>query len=420
MGSLCKKPVVVTDPVTGNKIKAKSKKWWGQYRDASGRLRRHPLLADKKAAQALLSELVRQVECEKAGLADPSDAQRKRPLKTHLTEYRDYLVNKGVTPKQVAESTRQIEKLVAACKWKLIPDIAPHAALEYLADLQRAGRSAQTRNHYLKSVKSFTGWLVRERRAPRDPLAHLSRLNVSTDRRHDRRALSPDDFALLIEAARTGKTVEGISGPDRAMMYTLASWTGFRKGEIGSLTARSLDLDGDPPTATVAACYSKRRREDTQVLHSELVIQLRTWLATKTHLKPDDLLFPISARAGGLERKTHKMMQRDLEAARTIWIKDAPSPRERREREQSDFLAYENNAGLFADFHACRHLFITSLERAGIRPKVAQTLARHSDIRLTLQVYTHVELHDQTAAIGALPGPPEASTLRDEPVRFRG
>jgi hypothetical protein len=37
---------------------------------------------------------------------------------------------------------------------------------------------------------------------------------------------------------------------------------------------------------------------------------------------------------------------------------------------------------------------------------MAQTLARHSDIRLTLGVYTHVELHDQTAAIGTLPGPP--------------
>jgi hypothetical protein len=36
---------------------------------------------------------------------------------------------------------------------------------------------------------------------------------------------------------------------------------------------------------------------------------------------------------------------------------------------------------------------------------MAQTLARHSDIRLTLGVYTHVELHDQTAAIQSLPGP---------------
>ena len=51
-------------------------------------------------------------------------------------------------------------------------------------------------------------------------------------------------------------------------------------------------------------------------------------------------------------------------------------------------------------------MFITNLERAGIRPKMAQTLARHSDIRLTLGLYTHVELHDQTAAIESLPAPP--------------
>ena len=37
---------------------------------------------------------------------------------------------------------------------------------------------------------------------------------------------------------------------------------------------------------------------------------------------------------------------------------------------------------------------------------MAQMLARRNDIRLTLGVYTHIEPHDQTAAIGALTGPP--------------
>ena len=51
-----------------------------------------------------------------------------------------------------------------------------------------------------------------------------------------------------------------------------AAWTGLRKGEIGSLTTRSLNLDGDPPRVTVAARFSKHRREDRQVLHPELGI----------------------------------------------------------------------------------------------------------------------------------------------------
>jgi integrase len=170
-------------------------------------------------------------------------------------------------------------------------------------------------------------------------------------------------------------------------------------------------LDDDPPTATVAACYSKHRREDTQVLHPELVRQLKEWLATKKFFSPNAPLFSISGRVpGGTDRKTHKMLERDLKAARAKWLKEVEKNQaEYRELLKSDFLCYRDQAGLYADFHSFRHLFITNLERAGISPKMAQVLARHSDIRLTLGIYTHVELHDQTAAIGALPGPPSSA-----------
>ena len=76
-------------------------------------------------------------------------------------------------------------------------------------------------------------------------------LNVQLDRRHDRRALSTEEFSRLIEAAESGKPKICIPGPDRAMMYILAAWTGYRKGEIGSLTKRSLKLDESPQTVTV-------------------------------------------------------------------------------------------------------------------------------------------------------------------------
>jgi hypothetical protein len=45
----------------------------------------------------------------------------------------------------------------------------------------------------------------------------------SLHHRHDRRALSEDEFVRLIAAARNGTQVEGILGPDRAMMYVLAA-----------------------------------------------------------------------------------------------------------------------------------------------------------------------------------------------------
>jgi len=337
MASLHKKPVMVTDPSTGKKVKGKSKKWWAQYKDADGRLRRKPLAVDKTAAKAMLNEIVRRVEREKAGLIDPTEEQRKRPLSVHIEEFESYLANKGVTPKQKQETIAKLKMVIDGRKWKRIADISASGTLEFLGQLRRSkGHSAQTYNHYLKAAKTFTRWLVRDRRTPTDPLAHLSRLNVKTDRRHDRRALSDEEFSRLVEAARAGKRIEGISGPDRAMMYVLAAWTGFRKGEIGSLTLRSLKFDDDPPTATVEACYCKRRREDTQILHVEVARQLKQWLLNKMS-SPSEPLFPISGRVpGGKERKTHKMIERDLMAARKAWLEEAKTDAERKRRRKAE------------------------------------------------------------------------------------
>jgi integrase/recombinase XerD len=380
-----------------------------------------PLASDKTAAQTMLNDRICKVERTKAGLVDPADEQRKRPLREHLADFKRHLTNKGITTKQVTESTKRIQKIVDSRKFKLISDLSADEVVEFLRELRETGKSAQTHNNYLASVKQFSRWLVRDRRIGFDSLAHISGQNVRLDRRHDRRALSSDEFNRLIQAARSGKTIEAIAGPDRAMLYVLAAWTGFRKGELGSLTLRSFHLDDEPATATVAACYSKRRRQDSQVLHPAVAWQLKEWLATKPNLQPEDLLFPVSGRVpGGTERKTNKMMRLDLRAASAKWINESQGqPDEMARREKSEFLSYKSADGLFADFHSNRHMFITSLEQAGLSPKMAQTLARHSDVRLTLGVYTHIGLHDQTSAIESLPAPPsldgdgsEAATLR--------
>ncbi len=98
MASLYKKPVVTTDLASGRKSKTKSKKWWGQYKDANGTLKRVPLAVDKSAAQAMLTNLVQRVERQKAGLVDPTEDQRKRPLAQHVQDFQRYLQNKGVSP----------------------------------------------------------------------------------------------------------------------------------------------------------------------------------------------------------------------------------------------------------------------------------------------------------------------------------
>jgi integrase len=90
--------------------------------------------------------------------------------------------------------------------------------------------------------------------------------------------------------------------------------------------------------------------------------------------------------------------------ARTVWINEANSDAERAARETSDFLKYVDSQGKYADFHGLRHTFVTNLARANISPKMVQTLARHSDIKLTMSIYTHVAPVEQAAAIKSLPG----------------
>jgi integrase len=65
------------------------------------------------------------------------------------------------------------------------------------------------------------------------------------------------------------------------MLYLVAAYTGFRAGELASMTAKSFDLNADPPTLTVQANYSKRRRTDTQPLRPDLAEMLRDYLQEK-------------------------------------------------------------------------------------------------------------------------------------------
>ena len=402
MASLDKKPVRITDPKTGQKFKTDSKKWWGRYVDADGVERRVPLAVDKKIAQRMLNEQVEQAEQGLNG--DPIVEAVKLPIELHLEAFEEHLIAKNNTTLHVTQTVRRVAAYLTTMKRRSIDKIDPASVEGFIARLRKEQKlSLQTCNHYIRAIKTFCNWLVKNNKLLRHPLLSVSLFNADTDRRHCRRPLDATEFQYLLRAAEAGPPVEGMSGEDRFMFYVLAAWTGFRKGELGSVTLRHFKLDGDYPTLTINAAYSKRRREDVQFLHPDVVASFKTWI-DKKNPKADDILFPVSAKTCGTERKTAKMVERDLASAREVWINEANSIAERAAREESDYLKYVDSQGKFADFHGLRHTFITNLSRANVAPKTAQMLARHSDISLTMKIYTHVAPIEQAAAIRALPG----------------
>ncbi len=401
MASLYKKPIVKRDPNTGEKIKTKSKKWWGRYRDETGTEKRIPLASDKSAAQAMLNELVRKAERRAAGLEDPFDKQQQRPLTEHLADFRRDLGNKGRTADYVNTTTQRVRDVLVGCKFIRINDISASRVQEFLAGLREQGRSIATANHYLRAAKMFTRWLLRDRRTNDDRLVHLSFMNADVDRRRIRRPLSMDEFSRLLKAAEGGRPIQKVAGPDRAILYVVGAYTGFRRNEIGSVTRRSFNFTSEPPTLTVEAAYSKHRQMDVIPLRKDFAERILAWLDAKADLLDDSPLFNVT------DKRTAEMIRKDLHAAREAWIEEASDDTERQERQASSFLTYVDDKGHYADFHALRKTFITNLSRAGVTPKTAQSLARHSDINLTMNTYTMLGVHDQAAGVEALPPLPE-------------
>ena len=75
-------------------------------------------------------------------------------------------------------------------------------------------------------------------------------------------------------------------------------------------------------------------------------------------------------------------------------------------------IEYRDGHDRVLDFHALRHTFGTNLARAGVAPKVAQELMRHSDVNLTLGIYSHVEMQDLAGAVEKLPAMPQGRSLK--------
>ena len=348
MANLYKKPIKRKDPKTGKPVKTCAKKWWGRYRDHDGLEKRVPLATDKGAAQTMLNNLVVAAERRSAGISTGFEEHHRLLLAKHAEAFGDYLRNKGSTDDHVNRTKQRVLAVLEGSKAKKIGEISASNVQSYLGDLRKQGFGLATINHYLTAIKMFTRWLVKDRRTNENRLAHLSKMNADTDRKYVRRPLTMDEFGKLLEAAEGGKISEGISGPDRAMLYLVAAFTGFRRNEIGSVTSRSFDFESEPPTLTVAAGYSKHRKTDAIPLRKDVADRVQHWIASKGRISPDASLFEVTGK------RTGEMIQADLAKARADWLKQAESdPSEHTRRQKSSSWRRRTSREGWSTFTPC-------------------------------------------------------------------
>lgn len=414
MASIFRPSYTVTDPKTGKKICKRSRTWWIRYYTPDGIRHRVKGYKDKKATETRAAELERRGIRLDAGAVDPTDEHAKTPLAKHAEDFRRYIAAKGNTEKHVALTETRLLACLDGCGFVRVTDLQPSPLVEYLAQLRGKGKSVKTANEYLAVAKGFTRWLSRNSRISVDPLACLSKIgNGAADVRHARRDYSPDELRWLLDGTRkSARPFRHLKGCDRHMIYLTAAATGFRTSELASMTPESFDLDGDAPTATVEAACTKNSKEAVQPLPLDVAAALRGYLQGKPAGAP---VWPGTWSNDA----SAKMFRRDMAEARQKWLESFQNDRQRREAEQSDFLAYRDGEGRYADFHGLRHTFITMVGKTGVSAREHMDLARHSSYAMTSR-YTHSRSYDLAAAVQGLPIPTGVTQTERQELRATG
>lgn len=374
----------------------RSGKWYATFQDLAGRWKRIPGYTDRRLTDKLernarklvdlrqnrerpdtelaqwldaLPERVR-VQLVKVGILDENRAAAGRALADHYQTFKAHLEAKGTTKTHVSGQVARVKAAMKGCH--TLGDLDVETVRRFLASLRARGCSARTVNGHVQAVRQFTAWLQREGILGADPFQHLERTRNDA-KKFQRRALIEEEALRLLTATKKEPTRYGMPGAERSLLYRLCLETGLRRNEVITLERRALNLEVTPSTIWVQSQYAKNRKDAYLPLREETAAALRQHVAK---MLPGARVFGMAAN-----HRTADMLREDLAAAK---------------------VEAENEDGRL-DFHSLRHSMVTRLARSGVHPKVAQTLARHSTISLTLDCYTHVMQDEQVRAVEALP-----------------
>jgi len=374
------------------------KKWWIETRDHLGTIRRFAGYTDQDQTEILgkkidklivhrlnneppdkdLSKWIESMESKlrgrlvDVGILAPSRATIGKTLSENIDDYRESLEARNKTKQYINTTINAVKRITTDCRFNYWTDIEATKVESYLRHLRENGISYRRSNAYLMAIKMFTYWMVEEKRASESPIGHLDALDPELDRRRIRRALSVDELRRLLEAALSGQIQFGLTGYERSLIYKFSIESGLRANELRTLKVSSFDFENR--TVTVEATNSKRRRKDKLPLRKDMASELQAYFVNKNKLP--------ASQAFNLPIRTADMLKIDLEAAG---------------------IPYVDESGRYADYHSLRHDTGTLLAASGVNVKTAQTLMRHSNVNLTLNVYTHTLTGQEAQAVESLP-----------------
>jgi integrase len=396
-----------------DRISTRAATYTAKYRDHDGRVVERPTgCKDEQAARQMLAGWEREVERVRAGTLDPGELDTARraaaPVAEHLAAHEQALVAGDTSAGYRANVRRAVTRLAAECGFVSLADLARGPVERWLAARVGDGMSARTRNYYRESLIAFANWCVAGGRLRDHDFDRLPKADKKADPRRQRRALTEGELSRLLAVVaarplaeartirrgrRKGEQVAKLSdglverlnrvGRERALIVKTLVLTGLRANELRTLAVGQLDLTPGGECLHLDAADEKSREGNTVALRGDLAADLRAWLGHTSCTEPTAPLFVVPA--GFL-----RILDRDLKAAG---------------------IPKRDDRGRTVDVHALRTTFGTLLSKAGVSPRTAQQAMRHSDIKLTMGVYTDPRLLDTRGAVEKLPTLPVQNSV---------
>ncbi len=376
----------------------RGKNWIASYLGSDGLWHAKSAGTDKGEAMRIASHLENKGMLIREGIVDSKQqkfaANGKAGIVEHIAAYRADLLGRNRTGKHVATAVKRVENLLTMAKIERLPDISGSRISTALGQLRDSGMAERTIAHYTRCIKCFTRWAWRNSLCADDPLAVLAvKVNVPlAERKHIRRPFSAEELRQLLVYTKSAPKRWNMAGIDRRMLYMVACGTGFRANELRSLTLQSFKLN--ELAISLSGTCAKNGKDVLQPIPMELAEELKPWL--KGRKAGPVFTLPYLANIV-------RMLRDDMNHARIAYYRAMYPGAERRNARRGDFLRPIDVDGRFADFHALRATYITMLARANVPVKVLQTLARHSDPKLTLNTYATMGISDMNAAVALLP-----------------
>lgn len=315
----------------------------------------------------------------KIGLVEQSRVEASKDLSTFIDDYKASLTHRGNTQNHVKRTIMRINRICDSCGFQKISDIDSQKTERYLSEqLKAENLHPNTTNNFVHSLKAFGNFLVQADTVEKNPFRNLRQTKV-TERKRPRRPLSPEELTAIIQYTKKADAVYGLSGHERSFLYRFAACTGLRVGEIRTLTVG--DFNADEKTITVEARFAKNRKKATLPLRSDVVMELQELTAGKLPTLP---LF------NRIDQYAARMLRVDVAGARAVYV--ASGGRD---------AAFLKTEGI--DFHSLRYSFASMLVNSDVAPRTAMELLRHSDVRLTMQLYGKSYKSLEQSAVDGLP-----------------